>query len=182
MSLVTAFSFGYSLVETSTNPVGAYFVTPTRAWEFGAGGLLALAGARARPSPALSWIGLAAIAASAFAFSVKTPFPGWAAAVPVLGALAVIYAGAPGRVLALRPVQFLGDISYSVYLWHWPLIVLAPYVDSVTASTPTPGSESLCSPFSWLGCPSDWSKIPCERRRPSHGVAPGGRSGSRAWA
>jgi hypothetical protein len=127
MSLLTAASFAYSLAETPANPLGAYYVTPTRAWEFGAGGLLALAGARAQPAPGLSWAGLAAITAGAFAFSIKTPFPGWAATVPVLGALAVIYAGAPGRVLALRPLQFLGDISYSVYLWHWPLIVFAPY-------------------------------------------------------
>jgi hypothetical protein len=75
----------------------------------------------------LCWAGIAAILAGALALTVRTPFPGWAAAVPVLGAVAVIRAGTAGRLLALRPVQWLGDVSYSVYLWHWPLIVLVPY-------------------------------------------------------
>ena len=89
----------------------------------------------ARRRAALSWVGLAAIAVAAARLHPRTPFPGYAALLPVLGALAVIRAGAPARALGAdagsarsRPVQFLGDISYSVYLWHWPLIVLAPFV------------------------------------------------------
>ena len=127
MAVLTALSLAYSLYLTAGNPAAAYFVTPTRAWEFGAGGLLAFARPAARPSPRLCAAGLAAIVAGALLFSVATPFPGWAALVPVLGAVAVIRAGAASRTLAVRPVQFLGDISYSVYLWHWPLIVLAPF-------------------------------------------------------
>jgi peptidoglycan/LPS O-acetylase OafA/YrhL len=125
---VTTASVIYALVATSANPAAAYFLTPARAWEFGAGALLALAGDRARPSPALCRLGLAMIVAGALAITAKTPFPGWAAFVPVLGAVAVIRARAATPVLAWRPVQFLGDISYSVYLWHWPLLVFAPYV------------------------------------------------------
>ena len=87
-------------------------------------------GARA----ALSWAGLAAIAYAAIFYSTSTPFPGSAALVPVLGALAVIHARvpragwAPSRVLRSRAMQFVGGISYSVYLWHWPLLVFAPFV------------------------------------------------------
>jgi peptidoglycan/LPS O-acetylase OafA/YrhL len=135
---VTGLSLAYSITQTAANPLAAYFVTPTRAWEFGAGGLLALLGARAAlpdaGRAALSWAGLAAIGYATASYSTETAFPGWAAAVPVLGALAVIHAGmprawwAPSRALALRPAQFLGDISYSVYLWHWPLLVFAPFV------------------------------------------------------
>jgi peptidoglycan/LPS O-acetylase OafA/YrhL len=124
---VAAASIAYSLFATAANPAAAYFLTPARAWEFGAGALLALAGDRARPSPLLCWLGLATITAAAIAITEQTPFPGWAAFAPVLGTVAVIRARAAMPALAARPVQFLGDISYSVYLWHWPLLVLAPY-------------------------------------------------------
>ena len=147
MALLTAVSFAYAIGYTPQNPSAAYFITPTRAWEFGLGGLLALLpGFERSPSAvrsALSWIGLGAIGLAAALYSPATPFPGYAAALPVLGAVAVMRAGAPaGRfaptgLMSLRPVQFLGDASYSVYLWHWPLIVLAPFVltDGLTTQT-----------------------------------------------
>ncbi|MDP2710829.1 MAG: acyltransferase family protein [Solirubrobacteraceae bacterium] len=135
---VTGLSLLYSITETASNPAAAYFVTPTRAWEFGAGGLLALLGARAqlpdRSRALLSWAGLAAIMYAAIFYSTETPFPGSAALVPILGALAVMHAGmpqarwAPSRMLQIAPAQFLGGISYSVYLWHWPLLVFIPFV------------------------------------------------------
>ncbi len=138
MGGLVAASFAYSLYLTAANPAAAYFITPTRAWEFGAGGLLALVAqtdfGSARVRAAVSWAGLAAIAVASATFSGETPFPGVAALLPVLGTLAVIWAGAPSLrwaptpLMARRPVQFLGDISYSVYLWHWPLLILAPFV------------------------------------------------------
>ena len=148
LGAVVAASFAYSVHETATEPARAYFVTPTRVWELGVGGLLAvLVGkygfgrgraveAVAWPATArvvLAWVGLAAIVWTGFTYTGATPFPGWQAAVPVLGAAAVIAAnapaapGSPAGMMATRPVQWLGDVSYSVYLWHWPLIVLAPY-------------------------------------------------------
>ena len=145
MLAVTAASLAYSLVDTAASEATAYFVTPTRAWEFGAGGLLALLPAL-RGSPvarsALSWVGLALITLAAALYSDGTPFPGSAATLPVLGALLVIRSGlpprawSPARPMAARPVQFLGDVSYSVYLWHWPLIVLAPIVLDHAMTTP----------------------------------------------
>ncbi len=138
LALVTGASLAYSITETASNPAAAYFVTPTRAWEFGAGGLLALVSLRRElPDAAralLSWVGLAAILYASIFYGIDTAFPGSAALVPILGTLAVIYAGmprarwAPSRGYAIRPAQFLGDISYSVYLWHWPLLVFAPFV------------------------------------------------------
>ncbi|MFI8526681.1 acyltransferase family protein [Promicromonospora sukumoe] len=148
--LVVVVSFITSVVWTGADPAYAYFITPTRAWEFGAGALLALAPSMtpcltptptpSAASPATSpsargvtaWAGLAMIVFSAVLFTETTSFPGAWAAVPVLGTVLVLGARASdrftGRLAGLPPVRFLGDVSYAVYLWHWPLIVLVPYV------------------------------------------------------
>jgi peptidoglycan/LPS O-acetylase OafA/YrhL len=138
LGVTTLLSLVCSVVLTASDPSVAYYATPTRAWEFGAGGVLALVArdAVARPvfGSLLSWLGLGAILVAALAFTERLAFPGWAALLPVAGALAVMGAGmpavrwAPSAVLRLAPLQFLGDISYSVYLWHWPLLIFAPYV------------------------------------------------------
>ena len=138
IATITAASFASSVWETYTDPSVAYFATQTRVWELGAGGLLALTvpqlsiGRRYRI--ALSWAGLLIIAACAMTFNANTAFPGYIAAIPVIATAVVISAGdVPGRMSTSwlanrRTTQFLGDISYSIYLWHWPLIVLAPMV------------------------------------------------------
>jgi peptidoglycan/LPS O-acetylase OafA/YrhL len=143
---VTALSFGYSVYATATDPAAAYFVTPTRVWELGAGALLALwsrgAGRAAGEAPdspgpalalALRWGGLGAILLAATTLTSASPFPGYLALLPVLGTAAVIVAGEPDRrdplsgPIRWRPTKFLGDVSYSLYLWHWPAIVIAPF-------------------------------------------------------
>jgi peptidoglycan/LPS O-acetylase OafA/YrhL len=141
MAGLTVASLIYSIVHTPADPASGYFVTPARAWEFGLGGLLALLPQFDR-SPvhvraALSWMGLAAIAVSAIVYTPSTHFPGTAALLPILGTLAVIRAGmpetrwAPSGLFRLRGVQDIGNLSYSIYLWHWPLIVLVPYAISL---------------------------------------------------
>ncbi|TJW14987.1 MAG: acyltransferase [Mesorhizobium sp.] len=130
-AIITAASIAASIWLTLTNPAWAYFVTHTRIWELGLGGLLALGvpviGEGVRRF--FGFAGIAAILAAAFLFSTKTPFPGYAALLPTLGTVFVILSGqsrSPLSVfslLKLRPFQFLGDISYSLYLWHWPLVV-----------------------------------------------------------
>jgi peptidoglycan/LPS O-acetylase OafA/YrhL len=141
LAVITVASFAYSIYLTATVPSAAYFVTPTRAWEFGVGGLLALAASRqgdtGKQSAAIrsvvSWIGLAMLAFTVVKFTSLTPFPSYTAALPVLGTALVLWAGspvalmAPSRLFALRPVQFVGDISYSLYLWHWPIVTGAIY-------------------------------------------------------
>jgi peptidoglycan/LPS O-acetylase OafA/YrhL len=117
MAAVTLGSFAWAVQGTS------YFGTPGRAWELGAGALLALVVTRRRPL--LGWAGLAAIGAAAVLYDETTPFPGTAALLPVLGALAVIAAGG-NPLLATGPMRWLGRMSYGWYLWHWPLLLVAP--------------------------------------------------------
>ncbi|WP_425840725.1 acyltransferase family protein [Microbacterium sp. PA5] len=140
MTAVAVASLATSVAMTAASPALAYFVTPTRAWEFAVGGLVALlppAAARAG-TPTVrrlaAWAAVGAIAGSAVLFDAATPFPGWAAAVPVAGAALLLALGdddhpwAPQAAARLGPVQYVGDTSYAIYLWHWPLIVAAPFV------------------------------------------------------
>ncbi|MFE9748567.1 acyltransferase family protein [Saccharothrix saharensis] len=128
-------SLAFSVHYTQVEPNQAYFVTPVRVWEFALGALVALTGVELskRFSGAASAVGFAMILGSAFAYGHGTPFPGYLALVPTVGTALVIASGQrPGRqwhapVTASSPVQFLGGISYSLYLWHWPLIILAPF-------------------------------------------------------
>ncbi len=134
---VFAASLAFGVAFTGSQPHAAYFSTFGRGWELALGGCLALLGAVRLPriaAAALGWIGLAAIVSAALAFDAATPFPGLAALVPTLGAAALILAGsAPGGSrraavagpLSLRPVRYVGRISYSWYLWHWPALVFA---------------------------------------------------------
>jgi peptidoglycan/LPS O-acetylase OafA/YrhL len=137
MVLVGGASLVYCVHLTATSPNEAYFVTPVRVWEFALGAIVALAGSRlALPRVAAglaSFAGLAMIIASAVLYDHHTPFPGYLALLPTVGTALVIVAGHRGErqwhtmVTASRPVQLVGDVSYSLYLWHWPLILLAPF-------------------------------------------------------
>ena len=138
LGVVSAASFVFCVIFTITDPAPAYFVTFGRMWQFGVGAMVALIPAlrirNAVGSFVLGWAGVAVLVFVIFRFDGQTPFPGYMAALPTLGAAAVIAASNaerwwyPTRLLALRPAQFVGDISYSLYLWHWPLIIIAPSV------------------------------------------------------
>jgi peptidoglycan/LPS O-acetylase OafA/YrhL len=129
-------SISWSVHDTSTSPAYAYFSALTRAYELGIGALLAVSQSWFTRLPVflrapLSWIGLAAIVVATVTFDGATAFPGYAALLPVLGTAAVIAAGIPGIArgsagwaLSWRPFTYLGDISYSLYLWHWPILIL----------------------------------------------------------
>jgi peptidoglycan/LPS O-acetylase OafA/YrhL len=127
-------SLAYSVHETTATAPAAYFMTATRMWELGAGGLLALAPARLARALArqgwLGWFGLALVIESAIVFTGSTAFPGALALLPVLGAVALIAGGSargrygPSRLTSGRLMVFTGGISYSLYLWHYPLINL----------------------------------------------------------
>lgn len=114
-------------------PSASFYMLPARLWEFLLGTLIAIT-----PLPLIGrrWVreglafgGLALVLYAAITFTSETPFPGWRAAIPCLGAGAIIAAGSGGHslvgaALSLAPVRFVGRISYSLYLWHWPVIVL----------------------------------------------------------
>ncbi|WP_368860264.1 acyltransferase family protein [Isoptericola croceus] len=129
-------SFAYSVYLTASSPATAFFVTPTRLWELGIGALAAIGATTWQRVPrpaaiALGWTGLAAVVTSGVAFTTSTAWPGYAALVPTLGTAAMIIAGyTSGRagvagILSWRPAVWIGGLSYSLYLWHWPLIVTA---------------------------------------------------------
>ncbi|MDQ1703508.1 MAG: hypothetical protein QOF57_2760, partial [Frankiaceae bacterium] len=114
------------------DPTG-YYLAPSRAFELGIGGLLALGmplverlGRAARVLGAVA--GLAVVVVCMFTYTALTPFPG-VAALPVALGTALVLAGHPrgitARVLSARPVRWVGRVSYSLYLWHWPVLVLA---------------------------------------------------------
>lgn len=123
-------SFALSLWLTDASPSRAFYLLPTRVWQLGAGGLLALAGVMgtSRRAGAMAWAGLAVVALAGVVLSAETPYPGLAALLPTAGAVALLYGGAapsgPVRLLTAAPLRLLGKISYSLYLWHWPLLVL----------------------------------------------------------
>ena len=123
-------SFALSLWLTDVSPARAFYLLPTRVWQLGAGGLLALIGVvgSSRRAGALAWAGLAAVAVAGVTITAEMPYPGLAALLPTAGAVALLYGGAapngPLRLLTAAPLRHLGKISYSLYLWHWPLLVL----------------------------------------------------------
>ncbi|MBE2286399.1 MAG: acyltransferase [Prosthecobacter sp.] len=139
---ILAASLGWSAYRMGSDQASAFFLLPSRAWELLVGACLA-----AIPSSwgqrlgvfrePVSWLGVAGILFTYVTYSDETHFPGFAALPPVLGASLFIWsnqrtAGAPpptwcGRVFSLRPLVFVGLISYSLYLWHWPVLAFINY-------------------------------------------------------
>ncbi|MEV6848405.1 acyltransferase family protein [Actinoplanes sp. NPDC051411] len=148
LTLLVLSSFALSVTETARSAPWAYFGPHTRVWELGVGALLGLwTTARKRQGGVvdsapprgrgwlvehgpllLGWTGLAAILLAAIRFDDATAYPGWRAALPVGGAALLLAADGAGvgRLLTLAPMQTIGRLSYSWYLWHWPVLVIAP--------------------------------------------------------
>ena len=135
-AVIGAGSLAWSVVATARGPAGAYFSTFTRAWEIALGALIGIATTSATRLPRLlaraaSAAGVGLFVAACAVIGATTPFPGAAALLPTAATALLIVGGLtergplPNRALCLAPLRFLGRISYSVYLWHWPLIVFA---------------------------------------------------------
>ncbi|WP_331712543.1 acyltransferase family protein [Pedococcus dokdonensis] len=193
LTVIAVPSFGYAVWLGGVDPDRAYFVTTTRAWELGVGAALAVwcAGREASPrhtDPAgaatragtwafVGWVGLAAVIGSACWLPAGAVTPGPWTLVPTVGAAAVLlsgWAGTPGgpvRLLGAAPMVWIGSLSYSIYLWHWPALVLTEWaLDGISTTQrllvlalsflPAWGSHR------WLESPIHHSRALAERTRP----------------
>ena len=153
LAAVFVLSLAYSVHITRTDQAWAYFDTGARLWELALGGLIALALPWLNPPRALrlllGWAGLAALVLCGVLLQVSTVFPGYAALWPTLAAAAVVVAGTTGspwgadRILTLRPVRYLGSLSYALYLWHWPVLVFYLAATDRTLASPLGGAAVL---------------------------------------
>jgi peptidoglycan/LPS O-acetylase OafA/YrhL len=167
-------SLAASLILTGVSQPWAFFSLPARAWELALGALLAIAAVRGISlSPRLAliagWAGLVLIVLAGAVISVDTAYPGTAALLPTVGAGLVIAAGLgqsglPARLLSLGPVRWVGRISYSLYLWHWPLIVLP--TAAVETELPLPARLGLAAlTFPIAAASQRWVEEPIRRGR-----------------
>ncbi|MCY0904396.1 acyltransferase family protein [Arthrobacter sp. H14-L1] len=133
-SVIFAFSLSFSVRHTAENQAYTYFDTRARLWEFALGSLLALALPYVKFPRAvrvlLGWIGIAAMISCGLVLTVDQQFPGYIALWPTVSAAFIIIAGQTGsrlgvdRILSAKPLVAMGNVSYALYLWHWPLLVL----------------------------------------------------------
>ena len=134
MACIVAASFGWAMFLSANDSNRAYFSSFTRVWELGVGALVAIAGpwlVRIPPSirPALAYLGLAGVFASMFLIDSTVQFPAPWAALPVLATALVVASFHGAKVRGMFPLtnpvaRYLGDTSYTLYLWHWPVIIL----------------------------------------------------------
>ena len=172
---LTVLSFLVSIDGTALKPSTSFYLLPTRWWELGLGAMLALGFG---PRINVRWLrevvamsGLAAILAAAFMYDASTSFPGLAALAPCLGAAALISVGGQGhslanRVLSLKPFVFVGLISYSLYLWHWPIFsFLRIYLDEITLP-PILAAGAVVAAFTAAAISWAYVERPFRRRPP----------------
>ncbi|HKT75075.1 MAG TPA: acyltransferase family protein [Steroidobacteraceae bacterium] len=156
-------SFALNVWTLNRAPTADFYLLPTRFWELTVGALGALAtpvGLQSRAMREVVGLGGVTLCASAIVLlSEASPFPGWRAALPCMGAALIIYQGRCGtsivtRALSARPCVFIGQISYSLYLWHWPLLALARY--EVATRELTPGEIAGLLLTSFLAAVLSW--------------------------
>ncbi len=160
---IAVVSFALCVWLTGFSQPNAFFILFPRIWEFGLGTLVAFALLNRdrifgdRVGAIAGWTGLAAIVGSGMLFSSATEYPGYAVAIPVAGTALLIAAGpvrrGPGALLSLRPCTWIGDISYSLYLVHWPLLVLPVAATGYLQTSPMwlrVAIVAACVPLAWL--------------------------------
>jgi len=176
--ILSILSFITGIVCTYSSPNFAFYWLPTRAWELLIGSLLA-----ARPQQwqiiplkwreGAGWLGLTAILVASLTFENDTPFPGFAALLPCLGAVAILLSNETsgmnrvGHLLSVRPAVFIGRISYSLYLWHWPLLAFGTYLTVNTSRQPALSTRLtlLLAAFVLAYLSWRWIETPIRQRR-----------------
>ena len=155
-------SFAWSAYGSYFHPQAAFYLLPGRAWELALGALLAMVRGRLAAGGAVremcGWAGIGLIGFALFGYNEITRFPGQAAVPPCMGAALIIFSNesknsSVGRILSFKPVVFIGLISYSLYLWHWPLLDFLKYVCSqgpdANARAATLGASLILACLTW---------------------------------
>lgn len=157
MALLIGFavSLFLSVLITPGQSSAAFFLLPTRAWELFAGGLVYLLGSHWRPGAASAWrlegIGFLLIFTAATAFNADSAWPGYWAVLPVAGAMLVLLAARQASPWTHpRPLQAIGNWSYSIYLWHWPVVVALVYLERAQQILPVLLGLGLSILLGWL--------------------------------
>ena len=175
IGLVGVGSLVLSIWLTERSAPWAFFSLPTRAWELALGGIVAVVAVKGiassgRVATALVVGGLALIGVAGHVFTVDTAFPGTAALLPTVGTALVIAGGLggatvwPSRLLTLGPVRYIGRISYSLYLWHWPILVLPAAAAESELPLPVRVGLALCT-FPVAAASQHWIEEPIRRGR-----------------
>lgn len=152
LSIIAIGSLAWSVYLTNSDPGRAYFVSTTRLWELALGGLVALSIPLAAKLPtaaaaAMSWLGVVGILGTGLLLTTAVPFPGFIALIPTVSTALVLASGpaagtaGPVRIFSNRTIQWIGGCSYSMYLWHWPVLVIGGYfiTDGLRETTVTEG-------------------------------------------
>lgn len=177
IAAVTVTSLLLNLLLTPSYSSTSFYSTPTRAWELGIGCLLALSSSRYVPTRAtrecIALAGLLAILSAVVLYDTTTEFPGYAALLPTLGTAAIILAGNGGnplvtRLLSIRLLVFLGLISYSLYLFHWPIFALVRLLRGNVELSFTDATFAIA--VSVLLASASWRYVETPFRQPQHTV------------
>ena len=184
---VFALSLGYSVALTASDQPLAYFHTGARMWEFALGSILALCLPRLqqineRVRRVGGWAGLAVVIGCGAVLEVQAQFPGWLALVPTLGAALLIIAPGEQRrrnaawLLGGRPLVRLGDISYGMYLWHWPLLVFVLHLGNRQSVDLLTGAALILASILLAAASTRWIERPLRQWTPQLPSLPGRRS------
>ncbi len=180
-------SFGYAVWLAAVDPSRSYFVTTTRVWELGVGAALAVVLSGREPIPGgvrtavVGWAGLGAVLGSAVLLPDRVAWPGPWTLLPTVGAAAVLYAGwtgvrgGPAVLLRAAPLVWIGGLSYSLYLWHWPVVVLAEWAFDGLTPAQKVSAVLLSVVPAWLGYhflerPAHHSRTLAQRHRLTLGL------------
>lgn len=164
--------FAVSLWMSANMAAAAFYLLPARAWELGLGVALAAGVFPAIRNQAaangLAWAGIAAILASTILINDTMIFPGWVALLPCIGTGLLIYAGSSensaGKFLSLQPLRYIGLLSYSLYLWHWPIFVFLRYMTASAELSPLIACVGIALAFSMSAATYHWIETPFRSR------------------